>query len=140
MNGGASGRSFKRIMDEFEKYQLNKSRFKNANDVPFYIWCKPEDLGKIEDAIQDYLDYKIINGNRSWRAPDTRLKEPCHLKAHLLYDEYKSDVWARQHNNFWWDFVNDWMGFFGAEDRVKGFNLVMKNEYRRYTTIDTEHV
>lgn len=130
---GASRSSFKYIMEHYSEYDLFESYIKNLNDVPFHIFCRRDMLTAIQNAIADH-------SRKGYRGDIIEMKEPCYLWAHLTDVDSKFErerlKWARMNNNFWWDFQNHWMGFFGAADRINAFKRAISNDriaYLKYT-------
>lgn len=121
---GASRLSFRYIMENYEKYHLYESYLKNMADTPFYIFCHEDKFQSIQDSIAAYS--RIGN--------DRGLKEPCYLWCHFTDGgkELEDLKWKRVHNNFWWDFENHWMGFFGATDRINAFKRAIENDRNEY--------
>lgn len=104
---GAIPRAYRRIMGEFEQYGIHQSTITNSNGVPLQIYCKADMLQEIEEALKEYI------------------AKPYPMQENPRFPYGYSD----RHPRAWWDIRNDFVMFFGVQDRVNKFNRVITREY-----------
>ena len=108
---GAIPKAFRRIMGEFDEYSISQSSITNSNGVPLQIYCKPYMLHEIEEALKEYI------ANPYYMQENPRFP----------YSDYSPN-----HPRAWWDIRNDFIMFFGVQDRVNKFNTIINREYNNW--------
>lgn len=120
---GALPNSLTRIFDNFNDYDYFVTDICNRNSVPFVLFCPKDKWHDYVDEIKRFIDTKY------------RLKGRTGLFEHFYsHEQCKNMIYS--HTSFWWnvensaeDVAGDWMGFFGAVDRMKCFRNSIKYTY-----------
>ncbi len=111
--------SLDRIMKNSQFYwtYYNKD-VKNTNNVRLILFTN--DQSNAEKSIAEF-----INETHNFKPDDYEYTSLIyHIRDDIEDDKYK--------NNFWWDIENDFMMFFGTEDRKTEFLSCMQNERELY--------
>jgi len=114
---GAIPKSFKRILENINQYDIITTNFKNVNNIPLNIFCKTDDKKEVLEII-DKLSIDYI-----------RLKEWITFQWNFKRSEHS---WNKPKENFWWDIQNDFMFFFGFDDRIKLFKDAIQENVKDY--------
>lgn len=110
---GALPQSYKRIRFYFNKYKIFDTGIKNKNGVLCFVLCN------------EFIKDEVISNIKELSEDKIRLKEFITFKSHITKSEYS---WESARENFWWDIKNDFMFWFGAEDKNNTILEVIKND------------
>lgn len=121
---GTIPRAYRRIMSQFEQYKLMATDITNINGVPLNIYCRGDQYEDIVTSLKDFI------------------KSPYNLKEWTNLDKSFDKAWTKQTTSFWWcvDKGNDFMFFFGANDRASDFMKTITNDYENWWLAKDEEV
>lgn len=127
---GAIPKAYRRIMAQFDKYELFQLDILNPNGVPLNLYCRIDMMQEITDELKNYINNRY------------HLKEYSDLNnafaAPARYDDGR--VMFHRTTRFWWEVDNglDFMCFIGAQDRRDMFMETINKDYNNWWMMKTD--
>ncbi len=127
---GAIPKAYRRIMGQYDKYNLHITDLITSNGVPFCLYCMNSRYTQTLEEIKAYLKKPYRTKERT--DIDTHFTTKCLFEI----DYYKYQL----RTNFWWcidiakynDDVGDWIAFVGTTDRQNAFKRVINSDYTNW--------
>lgn len=121
---GAIPRAYRRIMGQFDQYNVHILNITNFQGVPFYLFCRDDRYEATVAELKSYMNNRY------------RLLEYSGIHAHLQDTINDNDKFLRE-INFWWCIdshsdVGDWMLFLGSTDRYQAFLRCIQADYNNW--------
>lgn len=119
---GTIPKAYRRIMAEFEQYELVKTDICNSNSVPLQLFCRKDRTNEIISELVNYI------------AKPYHLREFSELEKHMKpLERFEGKIipYMTARTNFWWEVEMDidCMFFFGVQDRTEIFKSIIVKDY-----------
>lgn len=103
---GAIPKAYRRIFDKFDEFELIKTDLVTNEGKFFYLFCKKDRYEDTLACIKEYIENPYT------------LHEYSHLSEHFK-KQVDNFSWSNNYKktDFWWDIVNDWIGFLAGGEK-----------------------